>query len=83
MTVGCCFIATKQRSHTDIYLNIYRNTTFPLPFEECALLLFYILYIYINIYKKAFCKWSQYSLYVSEDEFTLRLYSVMYIVSLH
>lgn len=53
---GCYFVATKQDSHTHISAYIYENTTFPLPFEECALLLFYILYI--NIYKETFCKWT-------------------------
>lgn len=49
----CCH----QTEFTHKYICIYTKTThFLLPFEECALLLFYILYI--NIYKEAFCKWT-------------------------
>lgn len=44
-----------SRIHSQIYCIHTQHTTFSLPFEECAFLLFYILYI--NIYK-AFCKWT-------------------------
>lgn len=54
--LGVGFFLPPNRNHTQIYLHIYKNTTVSLPFEECALLLFYISYI--NIYKEAFCKWT-------------------------
>lgn len=49
------FCLPPNRNHTNISAYI-QNTAVSFPFEECALLLFYISYI--NIYKEEFCKWT-------------------------
>lgn len=54
MTAGCCSAATQQdQSQTQLRLQTHETPCFSLPFEECALLLFCILYIRI-IYKEHF-----------------------------
>lgn len=65
------------------YFCIYtKHFTFPLPFwRMCIALVLYRIYQYIL--KSNFVNGPVYSLYVSENEFTLRLYSIVYIVLLH
>lgn len=55
MTVGCCFVTTKQNSLTNISAYIRKKTP---PFLYLLKNVHYSCFISINIYKEAFCKWT-------------------------